>query len=187
MVTKTLPFKYKPIGEQTVEVGEPSCGIIEIPRYDDITPAEKIFIDKETKDMPDTTEALCRFIDEVARETGKPKKEIWKMVQNNDVLELMDASPKGLIELRKIQEQVDSIKRVIIAVAILKHRVKGCEDITVKDALDPQFMPAKLLRHIEEFYQKEVAGWPSPDETQNPLINDDMELKKISPEVTPTK
>lgn len=185
MPTKVLPFKFKPSKELLVEVGDDSCGVIEIPRYDDITPAEKLFIDKETKDMPDTTAALFRLVENIAKESGKPKKEVWRMVQNNEVLELMEADTEGFMKLRKVQDEVEGIKRVIIATAILRSRIPQCKDWTIEDVMNKDVVHPKLLRHIEKFYQNELTGWVAEDKDA-PEISDE-DLKKISPVEEVTK
>jgi hypothetical protein len=185
MALKTLPFKYKPIGDEYVEVGEQSCGIIELPKYGSVIPAEKIFIDEHTKDMPDTFKALCNLVEAASKASGKLKKEIWVMVQNNEILDLLQEDPEGFMELRKVQEQVSDCKRVIIATALLKYRVPGCQEITIEDVTKGELVHPKMLKHLEDFYLKELNGWEETVEEVKEEIDEDN-LKKVSLEASKT-
>lgn len=182
MVT-VLPYKYPKQSPTVVEVGDPQCGIIEIPRYDSVTPAETHFITENTKDLPDPLGALCKMVDTIAKTSGIEKKEIWKLIQNNQVNDLFLNDPQGMAELRKIQEQVAGIRQAIVATAVLKSRLPECRELTIEQVLENGFVHPRLLRHLEEFYQKELNGWPDEsveDVTGKPVKED--QLKKILPE-----
>ena len=88
-----------------------------------------------------------------------------------------------MAELRKIQEQVAGIRQAIVATAVLKSRLPECRELTIEQVLENGFVHPRLLRHLEEFYQKELNGWPDEsveDVTGKPVKED--QLKKILPE-----
>jgi hypothetical protein len=188
MTMKSLPFLINPARENLVEIGDNICGTIHLPRYDDITPAEKMFIDEEIKELPDTEALLIQLVNTIAKETGTSVSEVWGKVRANDTNFLLEGDTEGLILLRKVQEDVRSLKRLIYAIAMLKFRCPECKDWTKEDIANPQIVPPRMLRHLEEFCLKEMnrGQMPLGDVDAEGDI-DESELKKIEAEPVTTK
>lgn len=188
MVAKiVLPFKIPPSGDVYNLVGDDICGYIEIPVYGSITPAEQLFIDKHTKELPDTSKVLCTIVKSVAGSTGRPEREIWEMVRNNDINELLSNDPSGFMQLQKLTTEVEGCKRVVIATAVLKCRIPACRELTINDVTDGSIVHPRLLKHLVEFYEKELSGQEDPKVEEVTEGIDENSLKKILPEESKTE
>ena len=156
MAVKSLPFVTKPVKQDLVIIGDERSGTIALPRYDDITPNEKMFIDNEVKELPDTEQMLIKLVNNISEKTGTPVEEVWDSVRNNDATKLMKGDMEGLMGLRRVQEENAGIKRLIYATAMLKFRCTECAEWTIKDVGSPDLVPTRLLRHLEIFCIKEM-------------------------------
>lgn len=156
MAVKSLPFVTKPVKQDLVIIGDERSGTIALPRYDDITPNEKMFIDNEVKELPDTEQMLIKLVNNISEKTGTPVEEVWDSVRNNDATKLMKGDMEGLMGLRRVQEENAGIKRLIYATAMLRFRCTECAEWTIKDVGNPDLVPTRLLRHLEIFCIKEM-------------------------------
>ena len=176
---KKLPYIVAPQEEVLVDLGDTVTGIIKLPRYDDITPNEKTFVDNNMKNLPVVNKFLIKLVDNISKNTGKTKEEIWQLVQENKVVDLMFSDMEGFMELRQVQDEVSAIEKVIKASAILIYRCPACKDWTIKDVSDSSLVHPKMLRYLEEFYNKEQNGWDFYE--KQGYQPSEEELKKISP------
>lgn len=156
MTVKSLPFVTKPVKQDLVIIGDERSGTIALPRYDDITPNEKMFIDNEIKELPDTEQMLIKLVNNISEKTGTPVEEVWDSVRNNDASKLMKGDMEGLMALRRVQEENAGIKRLIYATVILRFRCSECAEWTIRDVGNPELVPTRLLRHLEIFCIKEM-------------------------------
>ena len=189
MTVKNLPFLVNPARENLVEIGDAVCGIIQLPRYDDITPNEKMFIDEKIKELPDTEALLIKLVSNTSKETGTSLKEVWELIRNNDATSLMEGDMEGLMALRRVQAETAGLKRLIYASAMLLFRCPECKGWTMEDVKNPDTVPPRLLRYLEEFCIKEMNRGQLPLSEIDAENNvDEAELKKIEAEpVTKTK
>jgi len=188
MTVKILPFLVNPARENLVEIGDDVCGTIQLPRYDDITPNEKMFIDEKIKELPDTEALLIKLVNTIGKETGTPLKEVWEQVRNNDAAALIEGDMEGLMALRHVQAETAGLKRLIYASAMLKFRCKECKDWTEEDIANPQIVPPRMLRYLEEFCIKEMNRGQLPLSEIDAEDNiDESELKKIEAEPVTAK
>jgi hypothetical protein len=156
MAIKSLPFLSKPAKQDLVIIGDEKSGTIALPRYDDITPNEKMFIDNEIKELPDTEQMLIKLVNTISEKTGTPVEDVWESVRNNDAIKLMKGDMEGLMALRRVQEENAGIKRIIYAAAMLIYRCPPCAEWTIKEVGNPDLVPNRLLRHLELFCIKEM-------------------------------
>ena len=181
MVVKSLPFVTKPVKQDLVIIGDERSGTIALPRYDDITPNEKMFIDNELKELPDTEQMLIKLVNNNAEKTGTPVEEVWESVRNNDATKLMKGDMEGLMALRRVQEENAAIKRLIYATAMLKYRCSECAEWTIKDVGNPDLVTPRMLRYLEIFCIKEMNRGRLPleeldaEEAEEPTVT----VKKI--------
>jgi len=180
MTAKSLPFVTKPVKQDLVIIGDERSGTIALPRYDDITPNEKMFIDTEVKELPDTEQMLIKLVNNISGVTGTPVEEVWDSVRNNDASKLMKGDMEGLMGLRRVQEENAGIKRLIYATAMLKFRCPECAEWTIKDVGNPDLVPTRLLRHLEIFCIKEMNRGRLPlEELDADEIEEVVTVKKI--------
>jgi hypothetical protein len=180
MTVKSLPFVTKPTKQDLVIIGDERSGTIALPRYDDITPNEKMFIDNEVKELPDTEQMLIKLVNNISGVTGTPVEEVWDSVRNNDASKLMKGDMEGLMALRRVQEENAGIKRLIYATAMLKFRCPECAEWTIKDVGNPDLVPTRLLRHLEIFCIKEMNRGRLPlEELDADEIEEVVTVKKI--------
>lgn len=180
MTVKSLPFVTKPVKQDLVIIGDERSGTIALPRYDDITPNEKMFIDTEVKELPDTEQMLIKLVNNISEKTGTPVEEVWDSVRNNDASKLMKGDMEGLMALRRVQEENAGIKRLIYAAAMLKYRCPECAEWTIKDIGNPNLVPTRLLRHLELFCIKEMNRGRLPlEELDADEIEEVVTVKKI--------
>lgn len=180
MTVKSLPFVTKPVKQDLVIIGDERSGTIALPRYDDITPNEKMFIDTEVKELPDTEQMLIKLVNNISGVTGTPVEEVWDSVRNNDASKLMKGDMEGLMALRRVQEENAGIKRLIYATAMLKFRCPDCAEWTIKDVGNPDLVPTRLLRHLEIFCIKEMNRGRLPlEELDADEIEEVVTVKKI--------
>ena len=180
MTVKSLPFVTKPTKQDLVIIGDERSGTIALPRYDDITPNEKMFIDTEVKELPDTEQMLIKLVNNISEKTGTPVEEVWDSVRNNEASKLMKGDMEGLMGLRRVQEENAGIKRLIYATAMLKFRCPECAEWTIKDVGNPDLVPTRLLRHLEIFCIKEMNRGRLPlEELDADEIEEVVTVKKI--------
>jgi hypothetical protein len=188
MAEKKLPFSIKPAGQTLVEIGDDQCGTVKLPRYDDITPNEKMFIDESIKELPDSEALLIKLVNTIAEKRDTPVEEVWEQVRNNDAIQLMKGDMEGLMHLRKVQSDNASIKRLIYATAMIIYRCPDCSEWTMQDVSNPKLVPPKLLRYLEEFCLTEMNRGQTPlSEINQENSVDETELKKIVAEPVTTK
>ena len=188
MAVKSLPFLVKPASENLVEIGDNLCGIVQLPRYDDTTPNERIFIEEKEKELPNAENLLIKLVNTIATKTGTPIEDVWEQVRNNDAVQLMKGDMEGLMALRKVQADNAGIKRLIYAAAMLLFRCPECKDWTLEDVANPKLVPPRLLRYLEEFCLKEMNRGQLPlSEIDAENSVDEAELKKIEAEPVKTK
>jgi hypothetical protein len=180
MTVKSLPFVTKPVEQNLAIIGDERSGTIALPRYDDLTPLEKMFIDEEVKELPDTEQMLIKLVNNISVITGTPVEEVWDSVSKNDASKLMKGDMEGLMALRRVQEENAGIKRLILATAMLRYRLPQCADWTIKDVGNPNIVPTRLLRHLEKFCTMEMNRGRLPlEELDADEIEEVVTVKKI--------
>ena len=180
MAVKSLPFVTKPVKQDLVIIGDERSGTIALPRYDDLTPNEKMMIDEEIKELPDTEQMLIKLVNNISEKTGTPVEEVWDSVRNNDASKLMKGDMEGLMGLRRVQEENAGIKRLIYAYVMLRFRCPECAEWTIKDVGNPDLVPTRLLRHLEIFCIKEMNRGKLPlEELDADDIEEAVTVKKI--------
>lgn len=177
MAAKILPFLKKPRKQYLVEVGNEDIGTIEVPRYDDLTPNEIEYIKQNLKDIPSVQDSLTVLVQKIASTTGRKMTDIYNSIVNVNILEFADDNLADLFEFQKLQREVAYREKVVLASAILLHRIPTCRDWSQEDVGDPNVVHPKLLRELADFARKERDGWGT-EKTEEPS---EEELKKISP------
>lgn len=167
MSNKRLPFKVTPKQFQVEQVGAEDIGIIEIPRYNDLTPNERMFIDSHMKDKPSLQDETVKVSQQIAEKSGKGLFDIYAALTQGDIQLLQTYLPE-FMRLQNIQKEVTPIEKQVYATAILKFRI--LPDWTLEDTGDPGKIHPELVQAIADFAKKELNGWNEPpDPTEEDL------------------
>lgn len=176
-----LPFVVAPrIEPEIVQLGNETCGIIEIERRGYVTAGEKAFVNSQLAqdDITSRVVDLCRKI------CSSHKVDMQKAYETVNVL-FSGKTSRGLAS-KVQQEYSDEIseiitsmvageerKRLIHAFCMILYRVEG--DFTAQDLydLDPQ-----LVNALSDFYEKEESR--SINKITDALVNEDEE---VTPEI----
>ena len=71
-----LPFKTAPQGFEKIIVGSPSIGELEIPKMGDLSPNERLYIERQMKDYPDMRQLAAGMAKEIAKTSGMKSTEV---------------------------------------------------------------------------------------------------------------
>lgn len=148
-----LPFKTSPKPVETVLVGDDTTGVLEIKKYNDLTPNEKIFIREHTKQLPDITFEAAVLSTKIVDQTGMTLTEAYQAITTGDTEKLTGFLPE-LAELNSKIDYNNEYRPLVYVTAILKYRVNP--EFTIDDL--KQIHP-KLITSIYEFAMNEQMGW----------------------------
>lgn len=171
-----LPFKTEPRKAETITVGDETIGTLELPRLNDLSPNERLYLREHTKEYPDLRSSAVKMARAIAT-----KSELRLIVVYNALTagntELLSDYLEEFVEFQDLMEKVTSHRRLVLATAILKHRLVS--EWTLEDTGDASQIHPKLVDAVANFAQKEESGWAEPE----PLTEED--LGKSQPVVKP--
>lgn len=178
-----LPFKTAPASLQKHTVGNPEIGELEIPRMNDLSPNERIFIREHTKLLPDLRTSAVKMARAIASQTGQKLIEVYNALTRGDTNLLADHL-EHLVEFQELMDYVTLHRRVATATAILAFRL--VPDWTIESTQDASQIHPKLVEALAEFAQQEENGWVVPEENVVDLTEEDIEGKsELEPEPMP--
>lgn len=166
-----LPFKTTPKAISTVAVGNEEIGVLEIKKYGDLTPNEKIFIREQTKHLPDITFEAAVLSAKIVQETDMTLTEAYQAITTGETEKLTQFLPE-LADLNVKIDHNNEYRPLVYVTAILKYRVSP--DFTMDDLKE---LHPKLISEIYEFAMKEQTGWEEPETTEEQPITEET-LKK---------
>ncbi len=171
MSNKRLPFKVTPKQFQVESIGSEDIGVIEIPRYNDLTPNERLFIDGFLKDKPSLQDETVRVSQFIAEKSNMGLFDVYSSLTQGDV-ELLQTYLPEFMSLQKIQQEIAPLEKQVYATAMIKFRLVS--DWEMKDTADPAKIHPELVQEISDFAKKELNGWNEPPEPN------EEDLKKSS-------
>lgn len=164
----SLPFLTEP-KNQMVQVGTKETGIIELPRYNGLTVAELLFVEKHTAQLPDIRQEAAKLAIETAQAHNVSPLVIYNALLSNNVAVIGQSHLQQAIEFQQLVERVTPATKVAEVTACIRYRLEP--DWTVEDT---QQMNPQLREAISAFLSKEANGW---DTTTPPELTEDQ-LKK---------
>ena len=162
-----LPYKTAPGKAETVTVGNEITGQLEIPKFGDLSPNERLFI--KSQNIPDLRKMGVNLARETAAKSGVPILEVYSALTNGDAQRLGEY----LEDFIHFQEQMECISRqktIVMATAVIKMRL--CPEWTIEASEDPQQIHPQLLNEVAEFARREESGWD--DSPQVELTEEDL-------------
>lgn len=181
-----IPFKTQPKGFNKVTVGNSEVGEIELPKYGDLTPNERILIAQAK--IPDVRSEAVKLARTIATKSGKSLLETYNALVQNDSQSLSEY----LEEFLQFQELIDEISRkrdYALATAILRYRLNSKADagqvesilnvleIILNDCLGDK--ADRVFSEIKNRMESELEIWTEKD-TVDPNIIPPGLVKEIA-------
>lgn len=176
-----LPFVVAPkIEPEMVQIGNETCGIIEIERRGYVTAGEKAFVNSQIAedDVAAKIVSLCR---KIATEFSVDMQEAYEAINSlfvpgeigNLAGKVQEAFAAEVAEILTSMMAGEERKKLIQAFCLIMYRIEG--DFTAEDlaALDPQLVEALSDFYVQEesrSIRKIADALKSEDEEEAPII-----------------
>ncbi|MBN3875226.1 hypothetical protein [Nostoc sp. JL23] len=150
-----LPFKTSPQEFEKVTVGNSQIGELELPKYGDISPNERIFI--KAANLADIRIAAVKLASEIAVKSGKKVIEIFNALTQGDSKSLEEYLEQ-FVTFQDLMDENSSARNLVLATTVIQRLVP---DWKLENTGDPNQLHPQLLTLIVEFAKNEEAGWPT--------------------------
>ncbi|MEH2148582.1 hypothetical protein [Nostoc sp.] len=150
-----LPFKTSPQEFEKVTVGNSQIGELELPRYGDISPNERLFI--KAANLTDIRIAAVKLAKDIAVKSGKQVIDIYNALTHGDSDSLAEYLEE-FVTFQDLLEENSSARNLVLATAVIQRLVP---DWKLENTGDPNQIHPQLLTLIIEFAKNEEAGWPT--------------------------
>lgn len=178
-----LPFKTAPQPFEKVTVGNSQIGELEIPKYYDLSPNERIFIKANTQDILDVRSLAMRFTSNIVKTSGKSSLETYNAMVQGDTAYLMDHLQE-VIDFQNESAENSQIRDVVLATAIIRFRL--APEWAIEDTRDANKISPQLVSAIALFARNEESGWQQPDPDADDDDTEEEDLGNSNPQENPT-
>lgn len=151
-----LPFKILPKPTTTHTLGDEEIGQLEIPKLNDLSPNERIFIREQTREQPDLRSSAVKMARTIATKSGQKLLDVYNALTSGNTEELGEYLEE-FIEFQDLMDKTSTHRRLVMATAVLKYRL--VPDWELADTGDANQIHPKLVDAIADFAQKEESGW----------------------------
>lgn len=162
-----LPFKTSPKQFELFTVGNAEIGELELPKYADLSPNERIFIKENTALVPDIRSSAVKMARAIATKSGKRMVDVYNALVAGDS-EVLSDYLEELIEFQNILEESSYERNLVLATAIIKFRL--LPDWDIKNSNDAEQIHPALIDEVAAFGKKEESGW----EETLAIVEDDL-------------
>ncbi|MEP0873359.1 hypothetical protein NDA01_26725 [Trichocoleus desertorum AS-A10] len=195
---RKLPFVIAPKAEAIKEtVGNEEIGTLELPRINDLSPSDRLFIREHSKNLPNLQrEAVkiaksikaqrpTRQVPQVAEETDEESGVVVAQSLVETTVELglheiysaliaSDTETLGeflgeILDYQDVLERLIDERPLIMATAMLR-RIEP--NWTLEDTTTS--VSSKLVSELNQFGLKEENGWKTPDASAEPLTDEQL-------------
>lgn len=150
-----LPFKTSPKEFELAIIGNDTVGILELPKYGDISPNERIFI--KAANLTDIRIAAVKLAKDIATKSGNKVIDIYNALTQGDSESLAEYLEE-FVTFQDLLEENSSARNLVLATAVIQRLVP---DWKLENTGDPNQIHPQLLTLIIEFAKNEEAGWPT--------------------------
>lgn len=164
-----LPFKTAPKGFEKITVGSTEIGELEIPKMGDLSPNERLYIERQMKDYPDMRKLAAKMAQEIATSSGMKSAEVYQALISSDYGMLSEHLEK-FVEFEETYSQIIRHRTIVMATAILKFRI--VPEWEIENTQDENQIHFLLVKAIAGFAQKEESGWETPETVE--LTEEDL-------------
>lgn len=169
-----LPFKTSPQEFEKVTIGNSQIGELELPKYGDISPNERLFI--KASNLADIRIAAVKLAKDIATKSGKKVIDIYNALTQGDSESLADYLEE-FVGFQDLMDEDSVARNLVLATLVIRRLVA---DWQVENTGDPNQVHPQLLAEIVEFAKKEEAGWPA---AATPITEEDLGNSTPNPEI----
>ncbi|MHC5779707.1 hypothetical protein [Nostoc sp.] len=169
-----LPFKTSPQEFEKVTVGNSQIGELELPKYGDISPNERLFI--KSANLVDIRIAAVKMAKDIATKSGTKVIDIYNALTQGDSDTLADYLEE-FVNFQDLMDENSRQRNLVLATVILQRLIS---DWQLENTGDPNQIHPQLLSLVVEFAKKEESGW---NETQPQVTDEDLENLTPTPEI----
>lgn len=169
-----LPFKISPQEFEKVVIGNSQVGELELPKYGDISPNERLFI--KSANLADIRISAVRLAKDIAAKSGKKIIDIYNALTQGDSESLADYLEE-FVNFQDLLEENSTARNLVLATAIIQRLVP---DWQLENTGDPNQIHPQLLALVIEFAKNEESGWVSASATQ--ITEEDLGNSTPTPE-----
>ncbi|MBD2095643.1 hypothetical protein H6F90_10800 [Trichocoleus sp. FACHB-591] len=183
---RKLPFVIAPKAEAIKEtVGNEEIGTLELPRVNDLSPSDRLFIRQASKDLPNLQREAVKIAKSIKAQ--RPTKieqdpdvegnaiaaelglhEIYSALITSDT-ETLGEFLGEILDYQDVLERLIDERPLIMATAMLR-RVEP--NWTLEDTTTS--VSSKLVSELNQFGLKEENGWKTPDASAEPLTDEQL-------------
>ncbi|MBD2489012.1 hypothetical protein [Aulosira sp. FACHB-615] len=163
-----LPFKTAPKGFEKITVGNSEIGELELPRYFDLTPNERLFI--ASANLTDIRAEAVKLARTIATKSQKTLLDTYNALVYGDAQSLGDYLEEFL-QFQDLMERTTRERNFVLATVMIGRIVP---EWTIEKTKDVNEVPPALVKEIANFARKEESGWteePAPEITEEDLGN----------------
>jgi hypothetical protein len=160
-----LPFKTSPKEFELAVIGNEIIGILELPKYGDISPNERLFI--KSANLTDIRIAAVKLAKDIAVKSGKQTIDIYNALTQGDSESLAEYLEE-FVTFQDLMDETAMKRNLVLGTAVIRRLVA---DWQVENSGDPNQLHPQLLTEVVEFAKNEEAGWPT--ET-TPITEEDL-------------
>ncbi|MBD2771164.1 hypothetical protein [Iningainema tapete] len=162
-----LPFKTSPKEFDKVAVGHESIGELELPKYGDLSPNERIFIKENSDNIPDIRNSAVKMARTIATKSGKKMLDVYNALTMGDS-EFLGDYLEEFVSFQELLEENSRQRNLLMATAIIKFRL--CGDWGLENTFDATQIHPQLVDALATFARNEEAGWKDAE----PTTEDDL-------------
>ena len=148
-----LPFKTSPQEFEKVTVGNSRIGELELPKYGDLSPNERLFI--KQANLADIRLEAVKLAKAIAAKSGKNIIDIFDALTQGDSESLTDYLEE-FVSFQDLMEENSSARNLVLATAVIRRLVA---DWQVENTGDPNQIHPQLVELVIEFAKNEESGW----------------------------
>ncbi|QLE47957.1 hypothetical protein FD724_07385 [Nostoc sp. C057] len=169
-----LPFKTTPKEFELAIIGNDVTGILEIPKYGDISPNERLFI--KSANLTDIRIAAVKLAKDIATKSGNKVIDIYNALTQGDSESLAEYLEE-FVTFQDLMDETASARNLVLATAVIQRLVP---DWKLENTGDPNQVHPQLLTLIIEFAKNEEAGWPAE---ATPITEEELGNSIPTPEI----
>ncbi|QKQ75628.1 hypothetical protein [Nostoc sp. TCL240-02] len=170
-----LPFKTTPKEFEKVTIGNPEIGELELPKYGDISPNERLFI--KAANLTDIRIAAVKLAKDIATKSGNKVIDIYNALTQGDSESLAEYLEE-FVTFQDLLEEDSSAHNLVLATAVIQRLVP---DWKLENTGNPNQIHPQLLSLVIEFAKNEEAGWPT--EAATPITEEELGNSLTTPEI----
>lgn len=156
-----LPFKTSPKEFEKVVVGNAEIGELELPKYGDLSPNERIFIKQQTANTPDIRNSAVKMARTIATKSSKRLIDVYNALTRGDS-EFLGDYLEEFVAFQELLDENSRTRNLVLATAILKFRV--INDWDLENTQDANQIHPQLVAAFADFARNEESGWSEATE-----------------------